>query len=150
MNEDRPSQFEVALDQTPAPMPEPSEAEQIADTLAEYGIEPTTAQVVAVERLVHRLAFRLASEGWRRLLRSLGQRPVNRALERVILGDGGKSLADDAGEVGCSKQNLDYHIKRLQKRLSHLTAEPLIEHERDTIRASGQRGRPKAGQRSRH
>ena len=127
MIEDRPSEYLVALEQVGASPPEPSEAEMIVGVLEDNGVPASPELVRQLERLISRCSFRLASEGWRRLLRSLGKRPANRALERVILGDGGKSLADDAGEVGCSKQNLDYHIKRLQKRLSHLTAKPRTE-----------------------
>lgn len=113
------SEFEIACEQTPAPVPEwANVAERIEAILNEANIYPPPATILQLESLVESESLKLAGEHVRHTIRSLERTPAARALERVILGDNGRSLADDATEVGCTKQNLHKHVLAIRRKLA--------------------------------
>ena len=123
MSDQHPSEFDVAVSRTPAPLPPPNEAEEIADLLESHGVCCARELVQSIERLTHKLAFRLAAEGLRRVLRSLPPSPANVAVERAVLGDG-ETLAEAAARAGCSRQAIH---KAEAKARARLTSAALIE-----------------------
>lgn len=121
------TEFEIALEQTPAPVVELNDCEQIAAVLEDAGILALPEIVHQLDALIDNRAQRRAGEALRSILRSISGTPAGRALERVILGDDGRSLADDAAEVGCTKQNMHHHVDSIGRKLRHLTPATLIE-----------------------
>ena len=95
------------------------EREQIEEALA--GLPITVAQIENLSRLIDRLAIVRAAETLRHVIRSLGNTPAGRALERALLGSDGHSLADDSKDVRCTRQNLHFHERNCVARLAHLT-----------------------------
>jgi len=126
-NSDHLTEFEIALEQTPAPDPELNDCEQIAAVLEDGGILALPEIVHRLDALIDARAHRRAGEALRQILRTLTGTPAGRALERVVLGDGGRSLADDAKEVKCTRQNLHHHVKTIRRKLAHLTPTALID-----------------------
>ena len=81
------SQFEIALNEVAAPVPERSEAEEVCGLLADHGVDAPRELVLALERLIDRLAFRRAGEALHRLsLRLPSNTVAGIALARVIRG----------------------------------------------------------------
>jgi hypothetical protein len=139
MNEDRPTEFEVALDQTPAPMPEASLAERIAATVEDFGLLVPPGFVLTMERELHREAFKLAGEALHRLsLRLPRHSTAGIALARIIRGPEGKSLREAGRDCGVSGVAILKAERRIQARL-RLAVPSLVEHERESIRESGER-----------
>ena len=120
------TEYDVALDQTPCPERELSGGEEIENVLDDAGILPLPELVQRLDSLIDARASRRAGEALRLILRSLGATPGGRALERALLGDG-KSLAADAAEVGCTRQNLHHHVKTIRRKLRRLTPGTLID-----------------------
>ena len=121
------TEFDVALATTPAaPLPELSEAELIADTLAEHGSEPTPALVTALEQIIHRSAFRLAGEALHRLsLRLPKNSAAAAALARIIRGPEGESLREAGRRCGVSAVAVLKAERRIRTR-ARLTLDPLL------------------------
>lgn len=111
------SEFEVALAVTASTSSEPNMAQEIAAVLERADIEPPSYVILELEKLYHRHEFRRMGEALHRLLSALERTPAGKALARAILGDGGKSLQEDAAEVGTSKQNLHHHVQTTRSRL---------------------------------
>jgi hypothetical protein len=83
------SEFEVCLDQTPAPRPEVSEAERIAELLEQHGIDARRELVLDLEKILTRLSFKMAGEALRRFALRLPENSAAAvALRRVMLGPG--------------------------------------------------------------
>ena len=101
--------------------PDDSERAELEDVLLEAGCTPTEAMLERLDTLINRIAFVRCAEALRHIVRSLGDTPAGRALERVLLGNDGQSLETDAKQVGCSRQNIHHHEKTARARLSHLT-----------------------------
>ena len=99
-----------------------SELGELEDLLREAGINPRPELLARLDVLLNRIAFTRCAEALRHIVRSLERSPAGIALERALLGTAGRSLADDAKEVGCSRQNIHHHEKSAQRRLRHLTA----------------------------
>ncbi len=99
------------------------ERQAIEDALAGSGVTPEMLD--NLEILIDRIAFARAGEALRHVVRCLKGSPAGVALERVLLGSEGRSLADDASTVKTSKQLIQYHEKTTRKRLSHLTPVPI-------------------------
>ena len=108
----------------PATAPTGDDAERglVEDLLRECGINPRPELLDKLDGIINRLAFTRAAETLRHVVRSLEATPAGRALERALLGDDGRSLAAAAKEVGCSRQNIHHHEKKVAARLRHLTA----------------------------
>ena len=99
-----------------------SELGELEDLLRECGVRPSPELLDKLDVLLNRIAFTRAAEALRHVVRSLAATPAGRALERALLGNDGRSLADDAREVACTRQNLHKHEKKVAGRLARLTA----------------------------
>ena len=107
-------------DGQPVPLAFPDERETLVDLLVCGGLDLATADRLApmLEKHAEQLALDRMADVLRSIARRLDRTPAGRALERVLLGDGGQSLADDAEQVGCSKQLLQHHEKRIRDKLN--------------------------------
>lgn len=120
--------------------------EWLVDLLLESGIpDLATAEKVAesvnekllvrFNELVAEQAALLAEDKVRAMALALvgssfDKTPSGRAFRRCVIGDGGRSLADDAGECRCSAPAIHHHCKSIASRLSHLTngtVSPIVE-----------------------
>lgn len=109
---------------------EQTERQQIEDVLSGFSVTPET--VDKLERLLDRIAFTRAGECLRHVVRCLANSPAGRALERTLLGSDGRSLADDAAELGCTRQNLHKHERKAKEKLARLTPGTFVEAEAKT------------------
>jgi hypothetical protein len=123
-NADNLSEFDVAIETTATPELPRSDREQLEDLFLEHNVFPTQSLIEQLDRLIDEKAIERGGEVIRATLRKITGTPAGRALERVVLGDGGKSLEDDAKEVGCTRQNLHKQVKAIRRRL---TAGPLVD-----------------------
>ena len=104
------------IEAVPDPAPDPAhKAAAFREELLEAGVHPDALE--AAERVSLRFAFTVADDAIRYLLRSLGQSSGGRALERMLLGAGGRTFEQDAQEVGVRKQTLCVVEARMRKRL---------------------------------
>ena len=97
-------------------------AERIASRLLDENALPDSSADVNRRTAEMFRAVILAMDG-----SALDKTPVWRAFRRVIIGDNGRSLEQDAVLCRCSKQNLCHHEKTTTARLAHLTGRPLVE-----------------------
>jgi hypothetical protein len=149
VNENALTEYDIALATTPTPDPTRSEAELIAGVLEDAGIVAPPALVFDLERLLHRMSYRMAGEALARLsLRLPRHSAAGVALARIIRGPEGESLREAGRGCGVSGVAILKAERRIQARL-RLAVPPLVEHEHEFVRASSERGRPKTGQRSR-
>lgn len=104
----------------------PGDELSLADDLLDAGVPRESLPHVVVVLRYH--STQLAAEFVRRLLLSLEKTPAAAVLQRAILGADGRSLADDAAEVGVSKQALAAAENRLKARLEKrpLTTVPKV------------------------
>ena len=124
MNEQ--SKYEVALATTPGPSRELTEAEAIAAAIEDAGVPAPPGLVLTLERLVHRLAFRLAGEALHRLsLRLPKKSAAGVALARVIRGPEGESLREAGRRCRVSHVAILKAEKRLEKALRLPPSPPL-------------------------
>jgi DNA-directed RNA polymerase specialized sigma24 family protein len=99
-------------------MPEANEAEQVAAVLEDAGIAAPPALVFDLERLLHRLAYRLAGEALHRLsLRLPRHSAAGVALARIIRGPEGESLREAARRCGASGVAVWKAEKRIRQHL---------------------------------
>jgi hypothetical protein len=127
MSEEAPTEFDVALATTPAPMPEGSLAERIAATVEDFGINAPPGFVLRMERELHREAFKLAGEALHRLSLRLPRKSAAAvALARVIRGGEGESLREAGRRCGVSAVAILKAERRIRTR-ARLTPLPFIE-----------------------
>ena len=107
---------------TTAPAAADSELGELEDALRESGINPRPELLARLDGLLNRIAFTRCAEALRHVVRALESTPAGKALERALLGNDGRSLADDAKAVRCTRQNLHAHEKKVAGRLARLTA----------------------------
>jgi hypothetical protein len=114
----QPSEFEIAVDRTPAPPRELCDAEILADLLASHGVEPLAPLVLDVERFVARASYRLAGEAVRHWLLCLPRTSAAAAaLRRVILNSRDESLRESGRCCRVSHVSIIRAEKRLAARL---------------------------------
>ena len=101
--------------------PGDAEREALAEVLVEHGCTPTQELLDRLDALTTRISFVRTAETLRHVIRSLEATPAARALERALLGPNGRSFADDAKEVGTTRQNIAKLEKKTRQRLSRLT-----------------------------
>lgn len=124
------TEFEVAIDQTPAPRPEANFAQLVEGILADADISAPASVILQIEKLADRESFKRAGEALHKIVSSLRDTPAARGLQRALLGANG-SLGEDAKAVKCSRQAIHKHEKRFRKSLERLTTKPLVEDEND-------------------
>lgn len=113
------SYIESIPDPAPAPGREPL---SIRDEFLEIGVSPELVDRAVEAAEIYALG-RMA-EGLRQVVRRVGRTPAGLALNRAILGDDGRSFAEDAATVGITKQSLAESQKRIKKRLNGLGGTP--------------------------
>ena len=109
MNEDRPSEFEVALETTPGPalVPAASDAEEIAELLeAEFGYQPSKEAIYKIVGIIEARALDNTAQTVSAILQHLPNNTYYVALRRVVTGAHGRSLAEDSRLTGKSRQYL--------------------------------------------
>lgn len=105
------------------PTPWPGAAVSLRDELVEAGVPPSCIDEIHV--ILEREAIRRTVDEIQRLVLSLGKSPTARALERVLLGDRGRSLADDAEDLGCTKQTVAARERAVRSKLRSRSSEVL-------------------------
>jgi len=107
--------LDKVVDGRPLPGAEPPSLES---ELLAAGVEPE--QLAAVRAVVVSWSMKSAGEYLRRVFDTLGQTPAGIALRRAVLGDDGRSYAEDAALAGISKQSLQVSVTRLLRRLARI------------------------------
>ena len=107
---------------TAAMPPADAEREALAELLVEHGCTPSEGLLDKLDGLTTRIAFVRCAEALRFIVRSLEGTAPGRALERALLGPNGQSFADDASEVGTTRQNIAKLEKKTRQRIGRLTA----------------------------
>jgi hypothetical protein len=107
-------------------MPEPSEAELIAAALEDAGIVAPPALIFDLERLLHRMSYRMAGEALARLsLRLPRHSTAGVALARIIRGSEGESLREAGRRCRVSHVAILKLERRLRRQL-RLPPAPLV------------------------
>jgi hypothetical protein len=108
------SEFEIAIETTPAPLPMPTFAEQVAGILEASDIQAPPAVVLEIEKLANRESFRRAGEA---ISTILGRLPGGRRGAELRLALLGGISATEARKLGIFRQNLHRSVDRLRARI---------------------------------
>ena len=117
MDPDHPSEFSIALEQTPAPEPQPSPAEDLLHTLEDlFGAEcPRPKQaLLAIESTLDAAGDQRAAESLGFILGRLRGRH-GRLLRVALLG--AANMSDEARAVGMKPQNFHRDVQKLKAKI---------------------------------
>lgn len=117
---EKQSEYEVALEQVhseiPAPEQPKNEHEEIEEMLYQCGLPANSTAVMAIDKAIDERALRRAGEAIRQFALKLPKNcAASIAMRRVLIGDGGESLRDEAKASGVSHVAIFKAEKRIRK-----------------------------------
>ncbi len=124
MNPDTPSEFEIALETTPAPVPDVPLEIELIETLRDTGatIPDVSAACAVIQRAFDEVGDHRAADALRIVLSRLKGKK-GEEIKIALLGTMGKSLQECADKLGITKQTLLTNIQRLRRRIFGKTSD---------------------------